>query len=402
MNTNELGLLINALKNKESGFYFVEVLDNNTLGDLILKIKVALGQFGKKLSVVDFLTQDKDEPISAFFKKETAKNDSVNVFLIKNLETASAENPANFLRQLNQAREAIYSNNKNFVFIVYHDFSKLFMMHAKDLFSWMPHRYCFNSSTIAPREFASSVKLTEKIRFRGDKDRKYIIDLIKLYEKQMHESTDDQNFRINNILKPLADLYREYGDYAKEIPLREEIKGFNEGKGYEFADSLINLGNAYNNLPTGDRASNLKYAIDAYNKALKIRTIDAFPTYYAMTMNNLGLAYQNLPTGDRASNLKYAIDAYNKALKIHTIDAFPTDYAMTMNNLGLAYQNLPTGDRASNLKYAIDAYNKALKIHTIDAFPTDYAMTMNNLGTCLPESTDWRSSIKPEMCNRCI
>ena len=33
-------------------------------------------------------------------------------------------------------------------------------------------------------------------------------------------------------------------------------------------------------------------------------------------MNNLGIAYQDLPTGDRAENLKKAIDAYQEALKI--------------------------------------------------------------------------------------
>ena len=35
-----------------------------------------------------------------------------------------------------------------------------------------------------------------------------------------------------------------------------------------------------------------------------------------MTMNNLGNAYENLPTGDRAENLRKAIDAYLEALKI--------------------------------------------------------------------------------------
>ena len=87
-----------------------------------------------------------------------------------------------------------------------------------------------------------------------------------------------------------------------------------------------------------------------------------------MTMNNLGNAYENLPTGDRAKNLRKAIDAYLEALKIYTIEAFG-GLCRTMNNLGIAYRNLPTGDRAENLKRAIDAYQEALKIYTIEAFP---------------------------------
>ena len=39
MKSKELGLLINALNNKDSGFYLVEAPDNTTLDDLMLKIK---------------------------------------------------------------------------------------------------------------------------------------------------------------------------------------------------------------------------------------------------------------------------------------------------------------------------------------------------------------------------
>ena len=47
LNPEELGILIHALKNKESGFYLVEAGDRSILEDIIIKIKVALGQSGK-------------------------------------------------------------------------------------------------------------------------------------------------------------------------------------------------------------------------------------------------------------------------------------------------------------------------------------------------------------------
>ncbi len=110
-----------------------------------------------------------------------------------------------------------------------------------------------------------------------------------------------------------------------------------------------NLGEAYRNLPTGDRASNLAQAIRCYQEALRFRTPEAAPLGYAMTQHNLGTAYYDLPTGDRASNLIQAINCYQQALRFWTPEAAPFEYAATQNNLGIAYQDLPTGDRASNL-----------------------------------------------------
>ena len=44
-------------------------------------------------------------------------------------------------------------------------------------------------------------------------------------------------------------------------------------------------------------------AIACYTEALKYRTPQATPLDYAGTQNNLGNAYRNLPTGDRGANL---------------------------------------------------------------------------------------------------
>ena len=42
-----------------------------------------------------------------------------------------------------------------------------------------------------------------------------------------------------------------------------------------------------------------------------------------MTQNNLGSAYAELPTGDRAANLARAIDCYTQALRFRTAEAAP-------------------------------------------------------------------------------
>ncbi len=88
-----------------------------------------------------------------------------------------------------------------------------------------------------------------------------------------------------------------------------------------------------------------------------------------MTQNNLGLAWNELPTGDRAKNLENAIACYTRALKVFTKADFPVDWAGTQNNLGLAWGDLPTGDRAKNLENAIACYTRALEVYTQADFP---------------------------------
>jgi tetratricopeptide (TPR) repeat protein len=384
VDAKELGLLINALKIKDSGFFLVEVQDNQVRDDLVLKIKVALGRVEKRTAIIDFLLME-NKSIPAFVSEQVRATSHTQVFFIKNLETKAGKFPVNFLRQLNMARESIYALKKNFVFFVYPKFNRLLMIFARDFFSWIPQRYVFEKGYMEPREFARSIRMEERARFKGDRDRKYLIELIDIYEKQLESAPKDITFRIENIIGPLADLYHEIGDFQKEIPLRVNIVEFYKNSYEAHARALNNLGNAYLYIPTGDRGENLKKAIESYREALKIYTPDAFPVEYAGTINNLGSVYRDLPTGDRGENLKRAIEAYREALKIRTLDAFPKDYAETMSNMGIAYSNLPTGDRGENLKRAIEAYRVALKIRTRDAFPVDYAETMNNLGNAYCE-----------------
>jgi len=162
----------------------------------------------------------------------------------------------------------------------------------------------------------------------------------------------------------LADYFRHRGLWAEWIAWRKAGLDACERTGdtESYAGLQNNLGIAYRNLPTGDRAANLEQAITCYREALRVYTPEAAPLAYAMTQNNLGIAYRNLPTGDRAANLEQAITCYREALRVYTPEAAPLDYAMTQNNLGLAYLHLPTGDRAANLKEALQSAETALQV----------------------------------------
>ena len=141
-----------------------------------------------------------------------------------------------------------------------------------------------------------------------------------------------------------------------------------------------NLGTVYAELPTGDRGENLRKAIECYEAALRVRTEKDFPQYWATNQNNLGTVYADLPTGDRGENLRKAIECFEAALRVRTEKDLPQGWAATQNNLGIAHRTLPTGDRGENLKKAIECYEAALRVYTEKDLPQGWAATQNNLG----------------------
>jgi tetratricopeptide (TPR) repeat protein len=194
--------------------------------------------------------------------------------------------------------------------------------------------------------------------------------------------TSDHWQRMRDFASALHDYFERRGLWADWIAWTQAGLDACEraGDAISCAGMQNNLGEAYRQLPTGDRAGNLGKAIECYGEALRVYTPEAAPLDYATTQNNLGNAYRELPTGDRAENLQKAVACYGEALCFWTPEATPFDYARTQNNLGLAYANLPTGDRAENLQQAVACYGEALRFWTPEAAPLYYARTQNNLG----------------------
>ncbi|OLT67160.1 hypothetical protein BI334_20960 [Moorena producens 3L] len=71
-----------------------------------------------------------------------------------------------------------------------------------------------------------------------------------------------------------------------------------------------------------------------------------------MAQFNLGRAYVNRITGQKAQNQENAIACYQLAKEVYTREAFPVDWASTQKNLGSAYRNRITGQKAQNLEKA--------------------------------------------------
>ena len=95
--------------------------------------------------------------------------------------------------------------------------------------------------------------------------------------------------------------------------------------------------------------------------------------------NNLGNAWANLPMGDRGKNIERAIECYTAALEVRTREAQPVNWAKMQNNLGEAWRFLPTGDRSKNIERAIECYTVALEIFTAKEFPRYHNIATDNL-----------------------
>ncbi|MEG3990011.1 CHAT domain-containing protein, partial [Microcoleus sp. S28C3] len=144
----------------------------------------------------------------------------------------------------------------------------------------------------------------------------------------------------------------------------------------------------------------LERAIEFYQAALTVYTLEAFPEKWAGTQNNLANAYRDRINGSRAENLERAIEFYQAALTVYTLEAFPEKWARTQNNLAVAYSDRINGSRAENLERAIEFYEAALTVRTLEDFPIDNVETLNNLGWAYLAKLDYINQEKPEDTNQ--
>jgi len=98
-----------------------------------------------------------------------------------------------------------------------------------------------------------------------------------------------------------------------------------------------------------------------------------------LAQNNLGNAYSDLPAGDRAAHLQKAIAVYEAALRVRTEKDFPIDWAIGENTLGLARSYSTVGDRRGNLQNAKTCFEAALRVWTESDFPEEHRSAVADL-----------------------
>ncbi|WP_424100365.1 CHAT domain-containing protein [Moorena producens] len=146
------------------------------------------------------------------------------------------------------------------------------------------------------------------------------------------------------------------------------------------ATVIFLFSNLIQELPLGDKASNIEITITGYEVVLTVFTHEALPTLWAETQYNLGIAYGDRIKGEKAQNIEEAIACYQQALRVYTFEAFSQDWADTQNNLGNAYADRIKGEKSQNIEEAIACYQQALRVYTFEAFPVEWAIKKTNLG----------------------
>jgi tetratricopeptide (TPR) repeat protein len=90
-----------------------------------------------------------------------------------------------------------------------------------------------------------------------------------------------------------------------------------------------------------ERVDYLNQAIDAINKALKVRTREHLPHEWAVTQNNLGTAWFNLAQRSEGKQKTVYADralyAFTSALYITDEVSYPDQWAQTMNDIAHTY-----------------------------------------------------------------
>lgn len=177
-----------------------------------------------------------------------------------------------------------------------------------------------------------------------------------------------------------------------------------------YAVTKNNLGMAYVTLAEVGKkqvenyVKNYGKAIKAYKEALQVFTKEKFPLEYAGVQNSLGITYRKLAEmlygNHKADNYRsLALEAFEEALTVYTLEDFPVLYAVAYNNLGNIYFMLAeVEDEVENYGKAIKAYEEALKVHTSERSPRQYADTKNNLGNVYGALAEVEDKDKIENC----
>lgn len=161
------------------------------------------------------------------------------------------------------------------------------------------------------------------------------------------------------------------------------------GSELELAEAEMNLGLTFQSLASQGRAR-ITDAINAYLRALRTFTRDAFPAEFVILHNNLATAYLSMSVTEHNGKMReaLAVQSFEEALRVVTLIDHPAEYAMLQNNLGNALQYSSSSHTVENNLRALTAYDEALKVRIPEATPLEYANTISNKANALRNLPD--------------
>jgi tetratricopeptide (TPR) repeat protein len=131
-----------------------------------------------------------------------------------------------------------------------------------------------------------------------------------------------------------------------------------------------NLATAYLSISVSDEKAKMReaLAVQAFQAALSAINLEEHPNEYAMLQNNLGNALQYSTSAHILENNFRALEAYDEALKVRTVRSSPQTYANTIANKANCLRNLPDDPddlekgNPARLAESLILYNEARKI----------------------------------------
>lgn len=161
------------------------------------------------------------------------------------------------------------------------------------------------------------------------------------------------------------------------------------GDAEEVAEVEMSYGLVLQSL-AAERRAPLEHAVQAYHRALKTFTREAFPREFATLHNNLATAYLSMRLSPEREVMReaLAVQSFQEALKVVSLEEDPREYAMLQNNLGNALQAMRSSHPLENLARAVEAYDEALKVRTAYDTPVEYANTVANKANALMNLPD--------------
>lgn len=182
----------------------------------------------------------------------------------------------------------------------------------------------------------------------------------------------------------LEELTSAQDAFIEALPILREA-----GEPEEVAEAELTYGLVLQALASSGKAP-LPDAVQAYQRALRVFTSEAYPREFAVIHNNLATAYLSMRLAPDREVMReaLAVQSFREALKVVTLQDDPSEYAMLQNNLGNALQALRSKHPTENLLRAIEAYDEALKVRTRYDTPVEFANTIANKANALMNLPD--------------
>lgn len=157
-----------------------------------------------------------------------------------------------------------------------------------------------------------------------------------------------------------------------------------QGLAEEVAEAELNQGLVHQSL-CGLGRGRITDAINAYLRALRTFTREAWPQEYSVLHNNLAIAYLSMPATDERARMReaLAVQSFEEVLKVINLIDHPSEYAMINNNLGNALQYASSSHVLENNLRALAAYDEALRVRNPRDTPLEYANTIANKANVL-------------------